>query len=417
MIQRLRRPIPLCLREAGRSAWPAVGALAVYVILCTWATDFPNGSGVRYWAVWLALSVAVLAAATATARRLRPAHPRLRPIEALAVLAVLAMLMTDVTMAWQPLRDLEIYLRAGHAFLDGRPVYDRVPLLVQPDDRALYPFLYPPCTLPLFGALAMLPRAIAQAIWVSASVALGLTALRFFGLPRRWLLPALIWPPLFQGLWVGNVTVPALSLFALAPWFGAGLALGAVFKAYTGLAGLWLARERRWRSLALGLGLLAVLVALTLPLTGAGAWRDWLDGLAAYRSSQAAVPGLYGFGLMRYVPEAVFVAAAVAAVLAALWARGKESLARFGVATAVAGPSLFGHGLLVAVPALLSMRAAWLWLAVGLLSVPDGAQWWLAIAVLGASWAVPAMRRDAAVPDEPLHPLPPGSGPWPTART
>jgi hypothetical protein len=173
----------------------------------------------------------------------------------------------------------------------------------------------------------------------------------------------------------------------------------------------------RWRSVALGHGLLAVLTALTMPLTGVGAWSDWLDGLATYRASQAAVPGLYGFGLMRYVPEAVFVAVAVAVVLAALRVRGKESLARFGVATAVAGPSLFGHGLLVAVPALLSMRAAWLWLAIGLLSVPDGPQWWLAIAVVAASWAVPAMRRDAAEADEPLHPLAQGSGPWPTAGT
>jgi hypothetical protein len=397
-----------------------VGALAVYVLLCTGATDFPNGSGVRYGAVWLALAAPALAAAAAAARLLRPASSRLRPVEALAILAILTMLLTDVTMAWQPLRDLEIYLRAGRAFLDGTPVYDRAPLLVQPEDRTLYPFLYPPCTLPLFGALAILPRMIAQALWVGSSIALGLAALRLFGLPRRWLLPALVWPPLFQGLWVGNVAVPALALFALAPWFGAGLALGAVFKAYTGLAGLWLAREKRWRSLASGLGMLTLLAIITVPLTGAGAWRDWLDGLAAYRTSQAAVPGLYGFGLLRYVPEAVFAAAAAATILAALRARGMESLARFGAAAAVAGPSLFGHGMLAAVPALLSLRAAWLWLAVGLLSVPDGPQWWLAIAVVGASWIVPAMRRPATgvtAEAEPLHPLPPGSGPWPTART
>jgi len=176
-----------------------------------------------------------------------------------------------------------------------------------------------------------------------------------------------------------------------------------VFKAYTGLAGVWLARERRWRALAAGIASLAALAVLTLPLTGADAWADWLDGLATYRTSQQAVSGLYGFGLMRYLPEAAFLALAAAATLAALRARGIESLGRFGVATAVAGPSLFGHGMLVAVPSLLSLRAVWLWLAVGIVAV---------------SWVAPAMRREASgarAESEPLHPLAPGLGPWPAA--
>ena len=413
----------LCPRplEAVRGIWP-IAALVTLVVAATWATDFPNGSGIRYWVVWLALGTTLLGLASLAASLLRPAQPRLRPLEGLALLALLAMVMTDLTMAWQPLRDLEIYLRAGRAFIDGRPVYDHAALLSQPADRTLYPFLYPPCTLPLFGALAVLPHAAAQAAWVAGSAVLGLASLRLFGLPWRWLPAALIWPPLFQGLWLGNVAVPALALFALAPWFGVGLALAAVFKAYTGLAGLWLAREARWRALAAGIASLAALAVLTLPLTGADAWTDWLDGLAVYRTSQQAVPGLYGFGLMRYLPEAAFLALALAATLAALRARGLESLGRFGVATAVAGPSLFGHGMLVAVPALLSLRAVWLWLAIAALSVPDGPQWWLAVGIVAASWVAPAMRREvpgakaeAAAESEPLHPLAPGLGPWPHA--
>jgi len=191
-----------------------------------------------------------------------------------------------------------------------------------------------------------------------------------------------------------------------------------VFKAYTGLAGVWLARERRWRALAAGIASLAALAVLTLPLTGADAWADWLDGLATYRTSQQAVSGLYGFGLMRYLPEAAFLALAAAATLAALRARGIESLGRFGVATAVAGPSLFGHGMLVAVPSLLSLRAVWLWLAIAALSVPDGPQWWLAVGIVAVSWVAPAMRREASgagAESEPLHPLAPGLGPWPAA--
>jgi len=242
-------------------------------------------------------------------------------------------------------------------------------------------------------------------------------------LPRRWLAPALLWPPLFQGLWVGNVAVPALALYALGPWLGAGLVLGGVFKSYTALGALWLVRERRWRQIAAGVGAMVLLVAATLPLTGATLWSDWLNSLGIYQTSQRSLQSLYGFGLPRFVPFDVFVAAAVAAVVVALLARGRESLARLATATVIASPSRFGHGMLMAVPSLLSLRSPWLWLAVGFLSTPDGLQWWLAIVVVAASWATPAMRRASPigagspgggrVADEPLHPLKAGQLTWP----
>jgi hypothetical protein len=79
---------------------------------------------------------------------------------------------------------------------------------------------------------------------------------------------------------------------------------------------------------------------------------------------------------------------------------------------------LWGHGLLVAVPSMLSLRAPWLWLAIGITSAPDGLQWWWAIALIAASWLVPGMRRAEATAGhfeeaaEPLHPLAPGEAPW-----
>jgi hypothetical protein len=122
--------------------------------------------------------------------------------------------------------------------------------------------------------------------------------------------------------------------------------------------------------------------------------------------------------LLKFVPLPVFVALAVAALAAALRVSGRESLARLGTATIVASPSLWGHGLLVAVPSLLSLRAPWLWLAIGVTSAPDGLQWWWAVAVIAASWLVPGMRRAEATAGhseeaaEPLHPLAPGEAPW-----
>jgi hypothetical protein len=419
MIERL--PVRLRrLRLDGRAGWLLAAALTADLLVSTWGTDVPNGSGVRYWLVWLAASAAVLVIAAAAVRRLRPGGSRLRPVEGLAMLAVVAMVLTDVTMLWQPLRDLDIYLRAGHHLLDGSPAYMQAPLTVQPEDRSSYPFLYPPCTLPVFAVLALLPLPLAQTLWVGVSLGLGLLALRLFGLPWRWLAPAILWPPFFEGLWVGNVAPSGLLLFAVGPWLGAGLVLGAVFKSYTGVAAVWLIRERQWGQLLAGVAVVALIVAVTLPLTGTGAWSDWLDGLRLYQTSQAFVPGLYGFGLPRFVPFAVYALLAVTAVLVALRARGLESLARFGTATVVAGPSLFGHGLLMAVPSLLSLRSPWLWLAIAFLSVPDGLQWWLAVAVIVASWALAFMRRtgegtEPPDPAERLHPLGDSAMPWPRA--
>ena len=124
---------------------------------------------------------------------------------------------------------------------------------------------------------------------------------------------------------------------------------------------------------------------VTLPLTGLSLWSEWLSSLGVYQASQPGLPTLYGFGLPRYVPFALYGLLAAAAVVLALRVRGPDSLARLGAATVVASPSLFGHGLLVAVPSMLSLRSPWLWLAIGLLSTPSwprrgssrrcGAQW------------------------------------------
>ena len=407
------------LRDAGlegSGGWVLVALLVADVVVVTRSTDVPNGSGIPYWGVWLAAAAASLAVASLLAARLRPSKPWLRPVEALAILAVVAMVLSDVTMAWQPLRDLGIYLDAGEHFRDGSAVYMQAPLTVQPVDRTNDPFLYPPVTLPFFGALSVLPLELVRALWVGGSLGLGLLALRLIGLPHRWLVAAPLWPPLFQGLWVGNVAVPALALYAIGPWVGAGLLLGAVFKPYTSLAALWLVGARRWLQIAAGVGAMLLLTAATVPLTGLSLWTDWLSALDAYQTSQQTLLAFYGFGLPRFVPFALYAALAVAAVVVALRARGTESLARLGTATVVASPSLFGHGLLMAVPSMLALRSPWLWLAIGFLSTPDGLQWWLAVVVVAASWALPAMRRATAsgrAAPEPLHPLRATQSPWP----
>ena len=157
--------------------WVLVALLAADVAMVTRSTDVPNGSGIPYWGVWLVAVALALAVASLLAARLRPSAPWLRPVETLAILAVVAMVLSDVTMAWQPLRDLGIYLNAGEHFRAGSAVYMQTPLTIEPVDRTGYPFVYPPCTLPFFGALSVLPIELAQGLWLAGSLGLSMLLL------------------------------------------------------------------------------------------------------------------------------------------------------------------------------------------------------------------------------------------------
>jgi hypothetical protein len=137
----------------------------------------------------------------------------------------------------------------------------------------------------------------------------------------------------------------------------------------------------------------AVIVVATVPLTGIGMWRDWLAGLDAYAASQRLVPGLYGFGLPRYVPWPAALALAAGAVVIALRWRGSTGLGRLAWTSAVASPSLWAHGFLVTIPALFMLNRTWLWFALALTSSVRGPGWVLALAVPPAAWTAAYLRR------------------------
>ena len=91
----------------------------------------------------------------------------------------------------------------------------------------------------------------------------------------------------------------------------------------------------------------------------------------------------------------------------------RSQLSRLGVATVVASPSLFSHGWLVALPALIRLDTPWFWLALGLTACSPGLAWFVALGLVIASWAVPALRRGSG--RDPWHPLDRASEPWPSA--
>jgi hypothetical protein len=321
------------------------------------------------------------------------------------------------------LRDLHLYLNAGAGFMNHGAVYTTTAIHSYPSGGLEYlPFLYAPPTLPFFGLLSELPRNAADVLWVAMSVAAVLVSLRAFGLAWRWALLALIWTPIEQGLFTGNVVIPSLLVLGAAMRYGGALALGPLLKPQNGIVSLWLIRERAWRSLGGGLLALLLLMLATLPFTGIDLWRDWLSGLMAYQESQQYLHGLYGVGLGRYLPMWAFLAVAAVTLLAALVARGREGLARLGLASVVASPSLWSHGFVFAIPSFLRLRAEWLWLVAALMSIGQWPGPQLALAIGVAAWFIKGMARregEAGAAERsgrrPLHPLGSIIEPWPAA--
>jgi glycosyl transferase family 87 len=389
--------------------WLLPIGLALYVPWASWSWNFPDQHGIPFNWVWFGVAGTTLL----VWQRRRAA---LDPITAAAIVAITAMIVNDMTLFWsQGLRDLALYLRAGDHWLSGTAVYLNAPLAVVPGQPSDYPFLYPPVTLPLFGALARIPFPVAAGLWVAMSVAALLAGLRWVGLSWRWIVVVLVWPPVAQGIFVGNVAIPLFALFAGAPWRPALLAIPPIFKVYSAIASLWLLRREHWRSAILGGSAIVVACVATLPLLGPQLWVDWVGGLEAYQVSQQQLPNnLYGYGLARYMPLFSFIAVAVVVTVLALRARGRrEQLARLGVATVTGSPSLFAHGYLVALPGMLRLETPWFWFAFGLTSCAHGPAWFGAIAVIVWSWFDPSLRKRRGF--DPYHPLGAAPGPWPGA--
>ncbi len=370
-------------------------------------------SGAPLVPIWAA-SVGLLALATLLIRG------RLGPVAVLAIMALVASVLFDATFfEGVAFRDLGIYLRAGVNFRLGQPIYLDGLVTSLPSDPTAYPYLYPPPTLPFAALLSVLPVPLVTIGWELMLLAASLGGLRLIGVGWRWSIVLLAWPPFAQGLYVGNVALPLFLLFAAGPWLGSGLLVGALLKPQGAIAGLWLLRAGRWRPIALAGIVIAGLVGLTLPITGLDAWRAWLDGLAWFSRSQPLVPRtFYGLALDEYVPGLLALATGLLVTVLAVLPRGRPALARLGVATVVASPSLYAHGFTVALPALLELRALAFWSAIVLTSVAGGPAWFLALGVVVAGWFLPVLRRSApegAGCDDELHPLGGSPEPWPAA--
>jgi hypothetical protein len=398
-----------------RVLWLAVGALAG-VGLAAFVIVDPTHLLPPIWdeprRLEIVLSAVSVVAIGAWLGRRRAGPPR--PLDMLIGLVLVGMVAIDlnvVNTVYQ--RDLNLYLDAGRDFLGGGPVYAQQPLLVAPLDQTELPFVYPPATLPFFAALSVLPQPLVAVAWLVLQCAAALIAIRAIGVPWRWVGLLVLWPPFVQGIWVGNVAIWMVVLFAFVPIRPFLVALLPVFKFQTGLAGLWLIRERRWRSLIASILLVGGLVLATLPLVGVNLWIDWYHGIVAFEQSTINVPGIRGLAISRSIGQIAAVGMTVAIVVLSLRLKPRASLASLGLASVTVAPSLYLHGLTLALPGLLAFRAWVFWLAM-LVAVVPGVQGylWLVIVITSVASVVPLLRHDGRSVEAAWQPLGVTDGPW-----
>lgn len=311
--------------------------------------------------------------------------------------------------------DFRVYWAAGVHARERVAIYLPGPITELPHSASSDWFLYPPPLIPLLDLVTRLPQAPVAWVFAFAMAAFGVLAYRALGLSWRWSVLLLAFPPMLKGIESGNIANLTFLLFAGGVRWGPGLVLGALFKVQNVIPAAWLARERRWRDIAIGVALVAGVCLLTFPFVGLDTWRAWAAGLAYRQQSQVNLPILYGDSLAEFMPAVAFLALSAVAFLVAFRLRERRGLAGLGLASIIASPSLWPHGFVMAVPALLALPSSIVvWVALGIAGANSAYGLWgmTALASLGLVWG----SWDRAIPEDPLHPLGGQAGPWPAAR-
>lgn len=322
-------------------------------------------------------------------------------------------------MGFGPYRvDLDVYRIGSRAWLSGTHLYGRLPRTMS---GTRLPFTYPPVAAILLAALSMVPMTIASAVLTVASAGFLALVLRecLRSLDQTggqlgswavwWLLPpALLLEPVRNTLAYGQVNVLLMALVAvdcLAPsvrWpRGSLVGLAAAIKLTPAAFVLYFLFRRDWRSAGMA-------AASFLAATGVGFALDWHDsvqywtrtvfdasrvGGLHYAANQSVVGVLTRLGLSQPALDAVWLAVAIAVVVAA-WRGMRRSFAASqdclalslnALAALLISPVSWSHQWVWCVPALMALAAAGLRdRALGLLAVTaagvvifaTGPQWW-----------------------------------------
>jgi Glycosyltransferase family 87 len=163
-------------------------------------------------------------------------------------------------------------------------------------------------------------------------------------------LVVLAFPPVALELYHGNVHLLLAAAIALGlryPWTWAFVLLT---KVTPGVGLLWFVARREWRSLAIALGVTAVITAASLAVDSR-LWREWIvDGLLPVAGTSVAQPHVDVPLLIRLPAAAVVVT----------WGALTDRRWAVPVASALALPVLWlaGLSILAAIPAIERLRTA-----------------------------------------------------------
>lgn len=203
---------------------------------------------------------------------------------------------------------------------------------------ALGGFRYTPPIALLFGALGALPWWLFLLLWEGLMV--GLIA----WLGGRWALVLLALPPVALELYHGNVHLLIAAAIVLGFRYPGAWAFVLLTKVTPGVGLLWFAVRREWRSLAIALGVTAVVVALTAAVAP-NFWREWIDSIF----SNLSEPQHYS------VPPPAPIRLPLAALLV-IWGARTDRPWTVAVAATLGLPIIWPHGLVVALAAIPFLR-------------------------------------------------------------
>lgn len=168
---------------------------------------------------------------------------------------------------------------------------------------AMGAYLYSPAWAQLLAPLVLLAWPLFNAIWTTINLA------TYWSLVGRLALPLLLFLPFPFEIVSGNVHL----LYALAIVIGfrypAAWALMLLTKITPGVGLVWFAARREWRSLAIALGVTAVIAAVSF-LLAPDAWHGWVDTLRQNAGGPGPTPGWYvPIPLLVRLPIAVVIVA------------------------------------------------------------------------------------------------------------
>jgi hypothetical protein len=308
---------------------------------------------------------------------------------------------------------------AGELTWQGKPADAYDPALQHAAEKAVFggrevPFYgwhYPPFFLAVAFLVASLPYAFGLAVWLAASLAAYLAAIRAI-LPRpETLLIAAAFPAVFinighgqNGFLTAALLGGALHWLDRRPWL-AGILLGLLaYKPQFGvMIPLALLASQRWSSIAAAIATVAALVAVSLAVLGGGVWHAFAESMnftqaivleqggTGWEKIQSAFSAARNWGADVHTAYAIQIALglALAATLAWLW----HSDAAFELkASALATASL------LATPYVLDYDLVVLAIAIAFLARHGLARGFrdYEISLLAAAWIVPLLSRGIA---------------------